>query len=273
MTRKDVQMHLSNVSTVTMETPHDSLTLDQLTSFLSLAKECADNAADGTEADWEENFWSNVGLAAPQMRAMTIDDFLKMFQDEDDRIAHNEWLREEKKRLEVEEQMAKRKSSMLGASAKGALKDLQKAKKKKKGPNKDDGVLKAADIVVEPEEDNSFIVEIVMGAQAWQQEQEERRQEIMRFYRPSTVMAMITPAVVDRLKTQHRKFAELYTEAMRPGYLEKPKTIINHNAAQVPSEPFSFPSMPILVCCPHTCGTLLIPSPPLPSSPPLRCSY
>ena len=56
------------------------LSVNQITSFLSLAKECEDNAKDGNEANWEEELWEKVGLSVPKFEKMGIKDFLEMFQ-------------------------------------------------------------------------------------------------------------------------------------------------------------------------------------------------
>ena len=89
---------------------------------------------------------------------------------------------------------------------------------------------KSSDFVVEEEENNDFIVDMLMGYQDWNKEEMERQKEMMRFYRPSTLMAMVTPNVVDRLKTQHRKFAKRYLDLIKPGYLEKPKPYMDVTA-------------------------------------------
>ena len=60
------------------------LSVNQITAFLSLAKECEDNAIDGNEANWEEELWEKVGLSIPKQEKMGIDDFLQMFQQAND---------------------------------------------------------------------------------------------------------------------------------------------------------------------------------------------
>ena len=56
------------------------LSVNQITSFLALAKECDDNANDGNEANWEEELWEKVGLNIPKFEKMGIKDFQEMFQ-------------------------------------------------------------------------------------------------------------------------------------------------------------------------------------------------
>ena len=127
--------------------------------------------------------------------------------------------------------MAKRRLSTLKMTAEERKKDKAqyKSKKKKTTLVVDEGP-KSADFIVDEVEDNDFIVNMLMGYQDMTKEEIERQKEFMRFYRPSTLMAMVTPNVVDRLKTQHRKFAKRYLELIKPGYLEKPKAFMDATA-------------------------------------------
>ena len=126
--------------------------------------------------------------------------------------------------------MKRRLSAMkLSAEDRKKEKAQYKTKKKKTTLVQEEGP-KSADIVVDEEENNDFIVNMLMGYQDLKKEEIERQKEFLRFYRPSTLAAMVTPNVVDRLKTQHRKLAKRYLELIKPGYLEKPKTYMDETA-------------------------------------------
>ena len=128
--------------------------------------------------------------------------------------------------------MAKRRLASLQMTVEERKKEKAQYKSKKKTTTYVDPniVPKSSDIVVDEAENNDFVVEMLMGYKDMTKEEIERQKEFMRFYRPSTLMAMVTPNVVDRLKTQHRKFSKRYLELIKPGYLEKPKDYMDITA-------------------------------------------